>query len=92
MAIDTMSGPAVMALCGLLILYVLRTVTMYAKLRQFRGPTWTGISNWPHSVAMLRGNCHEWYAEVNKEYGAENLRGTFLCWHLYQDALFSTPS
>lgn len=47
---------------------------MYAKLMQFRGPLGTGISNWPHSMAMLRGNCHEWYAEVNKKYGASYLQ------------------
>lgn len=77
MAIDTMPGPAVMALCGLAVLYVLKTITTYTRLRQFRGPRWTGISNWPHSIAMLRGKCHEWYAEVNQKYGVDHLRGAY---------------
>jgi hypothetical protein len=64
-------------LCSLLGLYVYRTIMMYAKLREFRGPSWTGISNWPHSMAMLGGNCHEWYAEVNKKYGARHLPGSY---------------
>ncbi|KAL4866245.1 hypothetical protein BDV12DRAFT_173125 [Aspergillus spectabilis] len=65
----TLSGQILTLLCGLIGLYVLNTIKIYAKLRQFRGPRWTGISNWPHSIAMLRGHCHEWYAEVSKEYG-----------------------
>ncbi|KAJ5166639.1 uncharacterized protein N7482_005420 [Penicillium canariense] len=63
MGVAILSGQAVTLVCGLLSLYMLRTIATYAKLRQFRGPSWTGISNWPHSMAMLRGNCHEWYAE-----------------------------
>ncbi|CAL5870646.1 uncharacterized protein PFLUO_LOCUS4886 [Penicillium psychrofluorescens] len=69
MGVPTLSGQAVTLLCGLLTLYVFWTITTYAKLRQFRGPLWTGISNWPHSLAMLRSNCHEWYAEVSKKHG-----------------------
>ncbi|KAJ5832685.1 hypothetical protein N7474_000996 [Penicillium riverlandense] len=65
----TLSGQAVTLVCGLLTIYIIWAITTYAKLRQFRGPLWTGISNWPHSMAMLRGNCHEWYAEVNKKHG-----------------------
>ncbi|KAL4744767.1 hypothetical protein BDW72DRAFT_74740 [Aspergillus terricola var. indicus] len=60
---------AVTLLCGLLALYVLRVIMTYAKLARFRGPAWTGISNWPHSIAMLRGNCHEWYAQANEKNG-----------------------
>ncbi|KAJ5620039.1 hypothetical protein N7510_004023 [Penicillium lagena] len=69
MGVTTLSGQAVTLLCGLLSLYIFRAITAYAKLRQFRGPSWTGISNWPHSMAMLRGNCHEWYAEANQKHG-----------------------
>ncbi|KAL4974569.1 cytochrome P450 [Aspergillus desertorum] len=60
---------AVTLLCGLLAFYVFKIVTTYAKLARFRGPSWTGISNWPHSIAMLRGNCHEWYAQANEKHG-----------------------
>ncbi|KAL4986004.1 cytochrome P450 [Aspergillus falconensis] len=56
-------------LCGLLAVYVFKTILTYVKLARFRGPSWTGISNWPHSIAMLRGNCHEWYAQVNEKHG-----------------------
>ncbi|KAJ5865564.1 hypothetical protein N7534_000117 [Penicillium rubens] len=69
MMLTAVSGQVVTLLCGLLGLYVFRIIATYVKLMQFRGPPGTGISNWPHSMAMLRGNCHEWYAEVNKKYG-----------------------
>ncbi|KAJ5689557.1 hypothetical protein N7462_003949 [Penicillium macrosclerotiorum] len=51
-------------ICGLLALYFYKAITDYAKLRHFQGPSWTGLSNWPHSMAILGGKCHEWYAEV----------------------------
>jgi hypothetical protein len=70
MGVDTLYGQGVTLICGLLALYIFRITTLYAKLRKFRGPSWTGISNWPHSIAILRGNCHEWYAEVNNKHGA----------------------
>lgn len=87
MGVATLSGQAVTLLCGLLGLYIFRIITTYAKLRQFRGPSWTGISNWPHSMAMLRGNCHEWYAEVNKKHGARHLPGISCALLLYQGAV-----
>lgn len=62
-------GQLATVLCGLLGLYLFRVITTYGKLRQFQGPSWTGISNLPHSIAMLGGNCHEWYALVNKKHG-----------------------
>ena len=74
----TLSAYAVTLLCGLLSLYIIKSITRYAKLMQFRGPPETGISNWPHSLAMLRGNYHEWYAEVNKKYGARHLFASHL--------------
>jgi hypothetical protein len=82
MGVATLSGQAVMFLCGLLGLYIFRVIATYTKLRQFRGPSWTGISNWPHSMAMLRGNCHEWYAEVNKKHGLRHLPGISCALHL----------
>lgn len=62
-------------LIGLLSFYLWAT---YTKLKQFRGPRWTGISNWPHSLAILSGNCHEWYAEVSQKYGMMNFLSA---WH-----------
>ncbi|CAI7645479.1 unnamed protein product [Penicillium manginii] len=69
MGLNIAFSPAATLFCGLVILWIVKTITSYAKLRQFRGPRWTGISNWPHSLALLRHNCHEWYAEVNNKYG-----------------------
>ncbi|KAJ5780422.1 hypothetical protein N7457_005582 [Penicillium paradoxum] len=69
MDVSTLSPKAVTLFCGLLSFYIFITITKYVKLRQFRGPSWTNISHWPHSIALLRGNCHEWYAEVNKKHG-----------------------
>ncbi|KAJ5360109.1 hypothetical protein N7517_009300 [Penicillium concentricum] len=69
MGLAFLSSQATALVCGLLSLYILRVITTYAKLMQFRGPSGTGVSNWPHSMAILGGNCHEWYAEVNKKHG-----------------------
>lgn len=68
--LSTLSGNAVPILCGLLGIYVVRTVVIYAKLRHFGGPSWTGISHWPHSLSFLRKDCHKWYAAINEKYGA----------------------
>ncbi|KAJ5806313.1 uncharacterized protein N7503_003915 [Penicillium pulvis] len=65
----TLFGQAVTLVSVLLGLYLFGIITVYAKLMQFSGPSWTGISNWPHSIALLRENCHEWYAEVNEKHG-----------------------
>ncbi|KAI9150078.1 Pisatin demethylase [Paramyrothecium foliicola] len=51
------------------VLYVLRKLFIYNRLRQFGGHAWTGFSDWPHSLAILRKDCHEWYAEANEKYG-----------------------
>lgn len=81
MGLITFLSPAALLLCGLMIFWIARTVASYAKLRQFQGPRWTGISNWPHSLALLRYNCHEWYAEVNNKYGMASSPGnTSLRW------------
>jgi hypothetical protein len=71
--IAALSGQSALLLCGVLgLYYVVRVIANYAKLRKFRGPAWTGVSNWPHSMAMLSLNCHEWYAEVSRKYGARH--------------------
>ena len=64
------SSEHALLLCGLAgLYYVAVTIANYARLRSFPGPRWTGVSNWPHSRAMLAGNCHEWYAQVNRTHG-----------------------
>ena len=59
-------GVAVFAVLAFL---AVRCAAAYLRLRQFGGPRWTGVSNWPHSVAMLQNRCHEWYEEANRKYG-----------------------
>lgn len=92
MMLTAVSGQVVTLLCGLLGLYVFRIIATYVKLMQFRGPPGTGISNWPHSMAMLRGNCHEWYAEVNKKHGTRYLLGIPFALHLCQGAISTITS
>ncbi|BCS28749.1 cytochrome P450 [Aspergillus puulaauensis] len=54
---------------GLIAISIFKAITRYTKLRHFPGPPWTAISDWPHSLAMLRGNCHKWYADVSEKHG-----------------------
>ena len=51
------------------IFFVLRTVWLFARLRRFGGSVLVGVSEWPHSRALLSGNGHEWYAQANEMYG-----------------------
>lgn len=54
---------------ALVSLYIIRQVAIYAKLRNFKGPRWTGFTNLPHNKALLQWQGHEWYAEVNEKHG-----------------------
>ncbi|KAK1763965.1 Pisatin demethylase [Phialemonium atrogriseum] len=67
--LSILSGQLLPLVCGLLGLYIVRAIVIYAKLRQFGGPLLASFTDWPHSKAMLRNNCHEWYGEVNRKYG-----------------------
>ncbi|UNI20893.1 hypothetical protein JDV02_006942 [Purpureocillium takamizusanense] len=60
---------AVVAALAVVTLLTVRCAAAYLRLRQFGGPRWTGVSNWPHSMAMLQNRCHEWYEEANEKYG-----------------------
>ena len=66
---DTLYEQSGAIVTGVIILYLLRKVAIYTKLRQFGGPIGTGISDWPHSKALLSPNCHEWYESISKQYG-----------------------
>ena len=70
MGLTTSFAPAFILTGGLIAVWIYKTITDYAKLKNFKGPRWTGVSNWPHSLAILHNKCHEWYAEVNNKYGA----------------------
>lgn len=74
---------AVPLVAALFVLYLARTVIAWARLRQFTGPRWTGVSNIPHGKAALSEKCHEWYAKVSKEHGTCGSR---------DDGLFSPRS
>ncbi|CAI6100909.1 unnamed protein product [Clonostachys chloroleuca] len=50
-------------------LYIIQACVVYFRLRQVKGPWLTGISGWPHSLAILSERCHEWYEEANQKYG-----------------------
>lgn len=50
-------------------LYLAYKVVTYLRLRKFRGPPLTGLTDLPHSRAMFHGECHKWYAEANQKYG-----------------------
>ncbi|KAF5615015.1 pisatin demethylase [Fusarium sp. NRRL 25303] len=54
---------------ALIGLYVINKLVVYFKLRQFGGPRWTGVSDWPHSWAMLQDRCHKLYEQVNLKHG-----------------------
>ncbi|KAJ5231639.1 uncharacterized protein N7469_006227 [Penicillium citrinum] len=69
MGLTTSFAPAFILTGGLIAVWIYKTITDYAKLKNFKGPRWTGVSNWPHSLAILHNKCHEWYAEVNNKYG-----------------------
>ncbi|VUC29153.1 unnamed protein product [Clonostachys rosea] len=59
-------------------LYSLQTCVVYFRLRKIKGPWLTGISDWPHSLAMLSTRCHEWYAEANQKFGECECFKTFM--------------
>ena len=73
MGLITSFVPAYILTGGLLVVWIFKVFTDYAKLRKFKGPRWTGVSNWPHSLAIFNHNCHEWYGEVNNKYGVQSL-------------------
>ncbi|KAK2012105.1 cytochrome P450 [Colletotrichum eremochloae] len=67
----TFTTPVVLAvIAAAACVYVIKRITLYAKLRQFDGPWWASITHLPHSRAIVTPNCHEWYAEMNEKYGS----------------------
>ncbi|TLD34238.1 hypothetical protein PspLS_01569 [Pyricularia sp. CBS 133598] len=51
---------SVQAIVGLAIAsYAVWTIVSYRRLSHIPGPRWTGISNIPHSLAFLSGECHK---------------------------------
>ncbi|KAK4234750.1 cytochrome P450 [Achaetomium macrosporum] len=51
------------------VLYAVREVLRYHRLRHFRGPWATAFSSIPHRIATYTGESHNWYREVSERYG-----------------------
>jgi hypothetical protein len=52
----------------------IRRLLLRHRLTKFRGPWLMEFSHIPHSRAMLGGDCHNWYARINQEYGSSSTR------------------
>lgn len=62
------SSPWLVGLVFLIILIVQKTVA-YCRLRHFRGPPGTGLTDFFHSKEMIGPRLHDWYESVNEKYG-----------------------
>lgn len=51
------------------VVYLVKAFQVYVRLRHFDGPFWAGISDWPHSRAMMNNTSHDWYADITEKYG-----------------------
>jgi hypothetical protein len=56
-------------LATLVVLYAVRKVVQYRKLRHFPGPWKTAFSTIPHNVKAYTGEAHNWYRDVSDKYG-----------------------
>ncbi|KNG80951.1 cytochrome P450 monooxygenase [Aspergillus nomiae NRRL 13137] len=54
---------------GLLVLYFVRKVQTYYRLRKFKGPLSCGFSSFRHTQAVLSLQCERWYKEMTDKYG-----------------------
>lgn len=60
----------VQAIVGIAIAsYAVWTIVSYRRLSHIPGPRWTGVSNIPHSLAFLSGECHKWYHAASNKHG-----------------------
>lgn len=55
-------------LVSLIILIVQKTLA-YWRLRHFRGPPGTGLTDFFHSKEIIRPRLHDWYESVTEKYG-----------------------
>jgi hypothetical protein len=56
-------------LATLVVLYAVRKVVQYRKLRHFPGPWKTAFSTIPHNVQAYTGEAHNWYRDISDKYG-----------------------
>lgn len=52
------------------VLLVGHALRRHRRLSRFRGPPLAAVSDVPHRLAMLGGECHLFYARANNKYGA----------------------
>lgn len=57
------------SLLVVVVYFVVARLRQYYRLRQFKGPTTTGISWWWHSKAVLSGQAQRYYGDVTEKYG-----------------------
>lgn len=62
------SSTWLIGLVFLVILTVQKTL-VYWRLRHFRGPPGTGLTDFFHSKNMIGPRLHDWYENVNEKYG-----------------------
>ncbi|KAI3395962.1 hypothetical protein diail_601 [Diaporthe ilicicola] len=52
-----------------LTIILVKKTLQYYRLRHFRGPPGTGLTEFFHSKEMIGPNLHEWYKSVSEKYG-----------------------
>lgn len=62
------SSPWLIGPVFLIILIVQKTLA-YWRLRQFKGPPGTGLTNYFHSKEMIGPKLNDWYTSVAENYG-----------------------
>jgi cytochrome P450 len=50
-------------------LYLVRVLWRFNRLRPFGGSVLVGLSDWPHSVAMMSGRLQDFFTAANAKYG-----------------------
>ncbi|KAI1122552.1 cytochrome P450 [Nemania abortiva] len=53
----------------LLGLFLFKRIKVLIQLRHIKGPFICRVSGIPHMLAILSGDCHNWYSECNQKYG-----------------------
>lgn len=56
-------------LAALVVLYAVRKVVQYRRIRRFPGPWTTAFSGIPHNIKAYTGEAHNWYRDISDTYG-----------------------
>lgn len=54
-----------------LIILIAKKTLAYFRLRHFRGPPGTGLTDFFHSREIIRPNLPDWYKGISDKYGQE---------------------